>query len=164
MDAGAFFQQSAEAATRLGCRAVLLIGKDPRNRLGSLPRGIAAFEYAPFSELFPRSAAIVHQGGIGTTAQALRSGRPMLVMPYSHDQPDNAERVVRLGVARTISRKRYTAARAARELQRLLGDPSYLRKALEAGKRFLEDDGVGSACAALEGVVEHSRTQHSSVN
>ena len=110
---GNFYEDSAAAAKILGRRAVLLVGKDTRNRPPSLPDGVVAFDYAPFSELFPRAAAIVHQGGIGTTAQAMRSGRPMLVMPYAHDQPDNAERLVRLGIARSISRHRYTPDRAA---------------------------------------------------
>jgi rhamnosyltransferase subunit B len=82
-DAGRFYDHSATAAKLLGRRAVLLVGKDPRNRPASLPDGLVAFDYAPFSELFSRAAVIVHQGGIGTTAQAMRSGRPMLVMPYA---------------------------------------------------------------------------------
>ena len=61
-------------------------------------------QYAPYTALFPRAAAIVHQGGVGTTAQCLRAGRPMIIMPYSHDQPDNARRMSRLGVARVIQR------------------------------------------------------------
>jgi UDP:flavonoid glycosyltransferase YjiC (YdhE family) len=44
-----------------------------------LPEGVVAVDYAPFSELFPRAAVIVHHGGIGTTGLAMRSGRPMLV-------------------------------------------------------------------------------------
>jgi len=51
-----------------------------------------AFDYMPFSELFAQASAIVHQGGIGTTGQALRAGRPMLVMPSNNDQSDNAAR------------------------------------------------------------------------
>jgi rhamnosyltransferase subunit B len=151
--AGRFYEQSAAAAQRLGRRAVLLIGKDPRNRMVSLPEGVAAFDYAPFAELFPRAAAIVHQGGVGTTAQAMRAGRPMLVMPYAHDQPDNAARVARLGIARTISRDRYTAARAVDELAHLLEDPSYAERAAEVGRRVGGEDGVRAACEALEGVL-----------
>jgi rhamnosyltransferase subunit B len=151
--AGRFYEQSAAAAQRLGRRAVLLIGTDPRNRAASLPEGVAAFEYAPFAELFPRAAAIVHQGGVGTTAQAMRAGRPMLVMPYAHDQPDNAARVTRLGIARTISRNRYTAARAADELAHLLDDPTYAERAAEVGRRVGGEDGVRAACEALEGVL-----------
>lgn len=151
--AGRFYEQSAAAARRLGRRAVLLIGKDARNRTASLPDGVAAFEYAPFAALFPRAAAIVHQGGVGTTAQAMRAGRPMLVMPYAHDQPDNAARVTRLGIARTISRDRYTAARAADELAHLLDDSAYAERAAEVGRRVGGEDGVRTACEALEGVL-----------
>ncbi len=54
--------------------------------------------YAPYSQLFPQALCIVHQGGIGTTAQALRAGVPQIVVPFSQDQPDNAARIQRLGV------------------------------------------------------------------
>ncbi len=97
MDAGRFYEHSAAAAQHLGRRAVLLIGTGTRNLPAYLPKDVFACEYARFSELFPRAAAIVHQGGVGTTGQAMRSGRPMLVIPYSHDQFDNAARVRALG-------------------------------------------------------------------
>jgi UDP:flavonoid glycosyltransferase YjiC (YdhE family) len=153
-DAGPFYEHSVAAARLLGRRAVLLIGKDTPNRPAALPEGIVAFDYAPFSELFPRSAAIVHQGGIGTTAQAMRSGRPMLVMPYAHDQPDNAERVTRLGIARTVARHRYTPARAAAELRQLLDNPVYSQRASEVGRQIQQEDGVGNACDALEKLLQ----------
>jgi UDP:flavonoid glycosyltransferase YjiC (YdhE family) len=152
-DAGPFYEHSAAAAKLLGRRAVLLVGKDPRNRPASLSDGIVAFAYAPYSELFPRAAAIVHQGGIGTTAQAMRSGRPMLVMPYAHDQPDNADRVTRLGIARTISRQRYNPARAAAELKQLLDNPDYSQRASAIGSEVRHEDGVEAACDALEGLL-----------
>src|SRR6185436_6166855 len=119
--AGDFYQQSAAAAAELGQRAVLLIGRDPRNAPREpLPDGVQAAGYAPFSELFSRASAIVHQGGVGTTAQALRAGRPMLFVPFAHDQPDNAARVIRLGVARQIDRQQYRAKKVAAELRKLL--------------------------------------------
>ena len=130
MDAGDFYRISAQAAVQLKRRAVLLIGRDPRNRpTVPLPDGILAVEYAPFSELFPCACALVHQGGVGTTGQAMRAGKPMLVMPYSHDQPDNAARITRLGIGRTIARDRYTVAAAVRELRALLDTPAYAQKA-----------------------------------
>jgi UDP:flavonoid glycosyltransferase YjiC (YdhE family) len=110
---------------------------------------VVTSDYAPFSELLPRAAAIVHHGGIGTTGLAMRSGRPMLVMPCAWDQPDNAERAVRLGVARTIPRRRYTAARVAAELGHLLDDPAYTRRAHEVGEQVRQEDGVRVACDAL---------------
>jgi UDP:flavonoid glycosyltransferase YjiC (YdhE family) len=155
-----YFRESAAAATLLGRRAILILN-EPRNRPPTLPAGVAAFDYARFSELFPRAAVIVHHGGIGTTGLAMRSGRPMLVMPCAWDQPDNAERAVRLGVARTISRRRYTASRVAAELRRLLDEPSYSRRAKELGEQVQAEDGVQVACDALLRMLEPScRSQH----
>jgi MGT family glycosyltransferase len=153
-DAGQFYEHSVAAAEQLGRRAVLLVGNHARNQLASLPHSVVAFAYAPYSELFPKAAAIVHQGGIGTTAQAMRSGRPMLVMPYAHDQPDNAERLRRLGIARTISRYRYSPASAAAALRELLDNPAYSQRASEVGHQMRQEDGVQAACDALEGLVD----------
>jgi rhamnosyltransferase subunit B len=152
--AGNFFVESAKAARLLQRRAVLLVGKDmPRPPAELLSSDIAVFDYAPFSPLFPRSAAIVHQGGIGTTAQVMGAGRPALVMPLSHDQFDNAARTKRLGTARIIGRERYHAGRVARELERLLRDPSYARRAAEVGENIRAENGVGIACDLIEDFV-----------
>jgi UDP:flavonoid glycosyltransferase YjiC (YdhE family) len=149
MNAGRFYEHSAAAAKRL-CRRAVLILNNRRNRLPNLPEGIVAFDYAPFSQLFPRAAAIVHHGGIGTTGLALRAGRPALVMPCAWDQPDNAERAVRLGTARSIASHRYTPRRVALQLDRLLGDPRYAGRAQEVAAQMKHEDGVRSACDALE--------------
>jgi UDP:flavonoid glycosyltransferase YjiC (YdhE family) len=74
----------------------------------------------------------------------------MLVMPYGFDQPDNAARLERLGVARVIGRKRYTARRAADELARLLTDGRYAERAAQAARRIAAEDGVRAACDAVE--------------
>ena len=148
MVAGPFFSHSVTAAKLLGHRAVLIL-KDPRNRPPDLPDGVAAFDYAPFSELFPRAAVIVHPGGIGTTGLAMRSGRPTLVVPYAHDQPDNAQRLTHLGIARTVLPRRYTGARAAAELRHLLDKPAYSQRASAIGADVRQEDGVRAACDAL---------------
>ena len=132
--AGDFYEVSAKAALKLGIRAVLLIGMDPRNRLRqSLPDTICVAEYAPYSALFSRSSLVVHQGGVGTTAQCLRAGKPMLIMPYSHDQPDNARRMRRLKVAKEIQKASYKPARVARKLKAMLGEPRFCRARQECG-------------------------------
>ncbi|AFY97003.1 glycosyltransferase [Chamaesiphon minutus] len=148
MNAGNFYKESLQAVTQLNRRAVFLIGNNPP--LKNLPANVLAVNYAPYSQIFPRACAIVHQGGIGTTAQALRAGRPTLIMPYSHDQPDNAARIQRLGTSRTISRKQYSASRVAKELSELLENPSYRTKASEIGRIMQAEDGVGVACDAIE--------------
>ena len=143
-----FYARSAEVAQILGRRAVLLVGKNPPPP--GLPPSILAWDYLPHARIFPRTAVIVHQGGVGTTAQALRAGRPMLVMPFAHDQFDNAARVTRLGVARTITRSRYTVRRAAQELRGLFVEPRYAQTAVGVGARVRAERGVEVACDALE--------------
>jgi UDP:flavonoid glycosyltransferase YjiC (YdhE family) len=152
---GSFYRASAAAAARLGRRAVLVVGRQPRNMpaAGSLPPGVLAVPYAPYSELFPRAAAVVHQGGVGTTAQALRGGRPMLVVPFAHDQPDNADRVRRLGVARVLPPGGYGPSRAAGALRALLEDPGCAARAAEVGRRVRAEDGAGAAADALDRLV-----------
>ena len=149
--AGNFYEVSAKAAIRLGERAVLLIGADERNRpRAALPATICVAEYAPYSALFARASMVVHQGGVGTTAQCLRAGKPMLIMPYSHDQPDNARRMRRLKVARVIQRKDYTPLRVARKLKAMLEDLRYAQRGEEVAKLLKHEDGVRTACDALE--------------
>jgi len=155
--AGDFFRQSAEVARSLGRRAVLLVGRDPRHHpVGELPPGVIAVPYAPHAALFPRASVVVHQGGIGTTGEAMRAGRPMLVVPYSHDQPDHAARLTRLGVARRVPRERYTAAAAALEIRSLIEDPAYTERAGAIAMRVRAETGAITASHLLTGLLERS--------
>ncbi len=151
MEADEFYRDSFEAARILGIRAVLLTGKDLKNRPAEpLPDKIAVFEYVSYSKIFPRAAAVVHHGGIGTTAQALRAGKPMLIVPFAFDQPDNALRLHRLGISRTISRHRYSPGRVARELKILLENPEYLKRAEETGRAVRSENGQELAGNAIK--------------
>lgn len=143
--AGDFYRESIKAAKMLKRRAILLVGNDQNMPHERLPEDIAVFKYAPFGELLPRAAAMVHQGGVGTTGQGLRAGIPMLVVPFAHDQPDNGARVERLGVARTLARSNYKAERVASELKSLLNDPSYAHRAREIGSRVRAESGAAMA-------------------
>jgi UDP:flavonoid glycosyltransferase YjiC (YdhE family) len=154
--AGSYYRDAATAAQRLGRRAVLLVGSRPENRVESLPPEIIQVNYAPFSQLFSRCAAIVHQGGVGTTGQAMRSGRPMIIVPYSHDQPDNADRIARQGAGRVLSRTRCSAATLETELRALLSDPGYAAAAARVGAAVQQETGAETAAnlmlAAASGV------------
>lgn len=155
--AGDFFRQSAEVARTLGRRAVLLVGRDPRNQPADLPPGVIAVPYAPHAAVFPRASVIVHQGGIGTTGEAMRAGRPMLVVPYSHDQPDHAARLSRLGVGRSLARGRYTTAAAALEIRSLMDDPSYAERAAAIATHVRAETGALTAANLLTGLLERTR-------
>ena len=154
MHPGTFYRESLEAAVKLGTRAVLLAGARDRAELPrNFPDSVFVADYAPYSEVLPRAALTVHQGGIGTTAQALRAGRPMLVVPWSHDQPDNADRLRRLGVARWINRREYGADCAARVIRELMEETSYTKRAAEIGERIQGEDGLRAACDEIERVI-----------
>ncbi len=144
-----FFQQSIEATKQLGRRAVLLIG-DERNQLPPLPENIFAADYAPYQQLLPRSAAVVHHGGVGTTAQGLLAGVPTLIVPFAFDQSDNAEHARRLGTSLTLYRQHYKAPRLARELNRLLTEKSFADHAREVGSVIKRENGPAGAAFLIE--------------
>ena len=157
VDPGDFFQQSLDAIQRIGRRAVLLVGKQVScAQLPSNP-GIFIAEYAPYSELFPRCAAVVHQGGIGTLACALHAGVPSLIVPRGLDQPDNAFRARRIGVARVLPRWRYSGARAASHLRALLDSPQYSVSAQATADRIRRENGIENACDAIEEVLRQPK-------
>ncbi len=155
-DAGNFYWKSAQIASEYEKRALLLVGKNldayPSEKL---PPGILAVEYAPYSEVFPRACLIVHQGGIGTTAQALRAGVPQIVMPYAHDQPDNAARLRRLGVGQISTRRHYPgqAFELMLDLQVDVADSAEARRARAIGEKIRAENGPQAACEAIERLI-----------
>lgn len=153
-----FFRVGLEVARALGVRAVILAG--PRH--GEIYRSDRSSQiyvggYVPYSPLFPRALAIVHHGGIGTLGQALRAGRPQLIIPLLSDQFDNAARAVRLGVARTISRRRYTRGRVTAEIRELIDNPLYRRHAAEVGVIVAGEQGAERVAQAIDGFFSGER-------
>jgi UDP:flavonoid glycosyltransferase YjiC (YdhE family) len=114
-----FFEAAAGACERLGRRGMLVTGYS-EHVPASLPPGVRRFGRLPFSRIFPRCAAVVHHGGVGTAAQGLAAGVPQLVMPMAHDQPDQAQRLKRLGVGDYLLPKHFKADAVASRLQNLL--------------------------------------------
>ena len=151
-----FYEESIQAAKRLGRRAVLLIG-DERNLPRALPEGIIALDYVPFQTLLPQACAVVHHGGVGTTSHGLLAGVPTLIVPFAFDQSDNAEHARKVGTCRTLYRDKYVAPRVASELDELLRQPSYARRAMEVGQRLKQENGPGRAADLIEEVLSGTR-------
>ena len=150
-DPGEFFIESARAAILAGRRAVMLVGPSA-SRLPPSHPDVGVFPYAPYSQLFPRADVIVHQGGSGTIGQAMRAGRPMVIVPHAHDQPDNALRVRKLGISETIRRGEYRAERVAAALERLADSADAHTRAAEVGVLVSREDGARVAADAIERV------------
>ncbi len=147
---GEFWNESVRAVQTLGARAIFLVGPGNVEAMrATLPSSILAVERAPHSLLFPHAAAIVQQCGAGTMGQALRSARPTLAVPFAHDQPDNAYRAARLGVARIIQARHYRAPRVAHALGALLTEPHYTTAAQRVAERVRAERGVEAACDAI---------------
>ena len=117
-----FFARALAASAALNQRA-LLITPYADQLPHPLPPHAHAVSYAPFDALLPRLAALVHHGGIGTTAQALAAGLPQAVLPFAHDQFDNATRLVKRGVGLRLT-ARSSVRQWARALERLRNDAS----------------------------------------
>jgi len=144
-------EESARACTLLGRRGILLT-RHSDNLPPNLPVGVIQVDYAPFSVLLPRCAALVHHGGIGTASQALASGIPQVVLPHAHDQLDNATRLTRLGVARILMPKCYHASNAARALGDMLGSKIVSEYCRDAAGKSAGADALGDTCGLIEGL------------
>jgi rhamnosyltransferase subunit B len=148
---GNFFREAALAARRLGRRAVLLAGSEAGNV--ARDHRVIAVPWADHGALFPRASAVIHQAGAGTLHKALLAGRPQLAVPHGFDQPDNAHRAARLGVARVMTPRRFRARRVAAELARLLEDPAYLDRARNAAAVVAAEPGGAAAVDEVERVL-----------
>lgn len=131
-------------------RAVLLSGWSGLHSR-DLPDSIHLLDTVPHSWLFPRVAAVVHHGGVGTTAAGLRAGVPAIVVPFFGDQPFWGARVAALGVGpRPIPRKTLTSENLAQALQEAVTDHAMRRRASGLGSRIRAEDGVTNAVQIIE--------------
>lgn len=144
-----FFETAARVVSQLGCRAVFLTSKTAQVP-ANLPASIFVAAYAPFSMLLPRSAVMVHHGGIGTLSQCLAAGIPQLVVFMSLDQPDNAARIERLGVGLSLEMARLNPARLLPLLRRCLDDPKIKSSATSCSKNLQQRQSVSSLLTWLE--------------
>ncbi len=116
-----FFRQSLASCEAIGARALLLT-RHPTQLPDRLPRWALHLDYAPLHSILRHASALVHHGGIGTCAQAIRAGVPQLVTPIVVDQFDNAQRIEALGLGESVPMKDYSAVAATERLARLLND------------------------------------------
>ena len=144
-----FFRESVRACQLLNRRGILL-SRHREHIPANLPANVRHFDYAPFSRILPRCAALVHHGGIGTTSQALSAGIPQLIMPMAHDQFDNADRVARLGAGDWIKRRKYRANAVAAKLNQLLTDKHAAGACRQLAARFAGVDAMAQTCNLIE--------------
>jgi rhamnosyltransferase subunit B len=148
MHAAGLFRAALEACRLLGMRGLLLT-KYQCHLPVPLPSFVRHCEFAPFQQLLPLCAALVHHGGVGTVAKALAAGTPQLVIPFAFDQADNAVRVQRLGVGDWLKPRQRSGAQIAKTISRLMTPPVRAR-CREVAARLGSDDALESAAQWLE--------------
>jgi rhamnosyltransferase subunit B len=147
----AFFHAAVEACELLGRRGLLLT-RFPEQIPTPLPPTVRHFAFIPFSQVLPQAAALVHHGGIGTSAQALAAGVPQVIMPLAHDQFDNADRIRRLGVGRILLPRHFRGPALAPTLDELLAAPETTIRCKEVARQFDGFNPIEDACKEIEAV------------
>jgi rhamnosyltransferase subunit B len=146
--AARFFRMAVAACDALGARGLLLTKYADVIPPGLPPR-VRHCAFAPFRPLLRLCGAIVHHGGVGTTAAALEAGCPQLVLPLAWDQPDNAARVAGLGVGLTLGPRRRSCGHVSRALARLMA-PDVGARCRAIASRVGAEDGLEVAAGWVE--------------
>jgi rhamnosyltransferase subunit B len=147
--AGKYFTKALTVIERLGLRAIFLTSY-PEQLPKALPASVLWQSYVPFDALLPKVAALVHHGGVGTTAQALRAGVPQLVVPFGFDQFDNAARVEALGCGlASLAEPRTTAFYLTRKIKRLLASEAIRAQCKATAARFANEPSMDKLIALI---------------
>ncbi|MFB4305195.1 glycosyltransferase [Actinomadura sp. GTD37] len=121
---------------------------------GSSDEQVLAVRDVPHAWLFPRTAAVVHHGGAGTTAAGLRAGVPTVVCPFFGDQPYWGERVAALGAGPApLPFRAMTAPRLASKIRQAVEDPETADRADALGRRIRAEDGAGRAREIIDSLL-----------
>lgn len=143
-----------EALERSGQRGILASGWGGL-KATDVPETVHLISSIPHSWLFPKMAAVVHHGGVGTTAAGLRAGVPSIIVPFMGDQPFWGQRVAALGVGpQSIARKKVTGQQLGDAITEATANQVMRRKASELGQRIQAEDGVGQAVAAIQAAIQ----------
>lgn len=148
MDVRRFREAAMECCQRLGVRGLFLAMLDDD---GGSDDFLCA-RFAPLEEVLPESRALVHSGGVGTAAAAIAAGIPQLVIPLAFDQPDNAARIVRLGLGRRCSSRQARVAAMSASVAAILEDEAMRVRCVEFSSRIDRIATLNQICALVEEV------------
>jgi sterol 3beta-glucosyltransferase len=156
IDAARLTELVVQAAARCGRRIVLQAGWAGLGR-GVVSRDVFVADFVPHDWLFARAACVVHHGGAGTSAAALRAGKPQIIAHHLGDQQFWSRRVRRLGVSSAgVSHHALSADWLSRALRHTLADAALGRRAAQLGAALRAEDGVAQAVLALERAAERA--------
>jgi len=111
---------------------------------------ILAVNKVPHRLIFPLGKGIVHHGGIGTTAEALLSGRPQHIIPFNVDQPFWANRLFKLGLMAQAFTEKNISFQNLNDMFDNMLKPKSQNSALMIQKKIMNEDGIQTTIAYLE--------------
>ncbi len=152
-----FFHIAYEAVKQTGVRAIFLIGDNSDHSTDEMTgdEQICISDYESFPLLFPECRVIVHQCGIGTTSQALYSGKPQILIPFAHDQPDNAVRVNKLGCGVIVFAKHLSVKKLVKAIQEIVTERKYQNSAAKYRSELLENNFENNFMNAIEKISDN---------
>lgn len=151
------FRAFAGTCCTLGYRGLILTAR-PANE--SIASDRIRFErFVPFRQLLPRTAAVVHHAGIGTSALCMAAGKPQVVIPTLYNQPDTAIRLEKLGVASRIPPHRFSEARLTRALGDLLSSVDVAASCQACAELSQGPDQLPVICQLLESLLDQSSNE-----
>lgn len=153
--AATYFGKALQAVQRIG-RCAIFVTRYREQLPAELPSTVLWQDYVSFRALLPHASLLVHHGGIGTTAEALRAGVPQLVVPMAHDQFDNGARVRALGVGGVLAASRLRVGTLAKMLHDLLASTTVRARCDIVAARFSQDQGIDALCRVIESIGDRS--------
>ncbi|WP_421118619.1 glycosyltransferase [Aquihabitans daechungensis] len=149
-------QRLVDALGLVDCHAVVTTGPGLRaHRLSRVPDDVHVVDSVPHGAVIPHVDLVVTHGGHGTVVRSLAGGVPVVIVPISRDQPDNAARAVHHGAGVSVS-KRSSPEKFATAIRSALADASIRAGARQLADRMAPDLGAPNAIAALEALAARS--------
>ncbi len=150
-----FFSWAAQAAARVGCLPIVVIGRNPispeqkAQLKAALPGSTRLLNWVPFDHLLPRTRLIVHHGGMGTTHAAVVHGIPQMAVPHAADQRGNARRVAQSKVGLNLSAHEVRHGALLEGAKALMSDARIQANAHQLAAAFAALGGPARAAEAL---------------
>jgi UDP:flavonoid glycosyltransferase YjiC (YdhE family) len=144
---------AAKALAGQPVRTLLTVpDENARNELGFIPDNATLAGFVLHSPVLERSSILVSHAGHGIVSKALYHGVPMVLLPWSRDQPGVATRAEQFGVAKVVQRSEVNADTVGKAVATIFEDPSYRETAAHASARLQTTDSVDLACRLLKDV------------
>jgi rhamnosyltransferase subunit B len=152
-DVEAFCQEMIPICRKLGSPGIF-VSKHGGETFAELPKvddvPLLHIDHADLAYLLPKSRCLIHHGGIGTLAQAVKAGIPQIVRPRMYDQPANGVRVMLYGLGGSVATTHYNADMVANILIHIEQNPKHQELLPYYCEMVAAEDGVTNCCAYIE--------------